>query len=188
MMQAHHETMVRVARGYVTSHAVAEEVAQEAWVAMFRGLAAFEGRSSLRSWLFSILVRRARTVGAREHRSAAISQLVFDGEGDRDELVESFFHSDGRPHAGSWATPPRRWRRDPEDDALDAETRSCLREAVEALPDLHRLVFTLRDVEGWDTCEIAEAFGRTSNWVRVTLHRARFKIRLAFEAKLGIQE
>lgn len=188
LIQAHHETMVRIARGYVGSRAVAEEVAQEAWVAMFRGLAGFEGRSSLRSWLFSILIHRARTVGARERRSQAVSQLVLETEAETEDPVEALFYREDHSRAGSWALPPQRWRIDPQDRALNAETKAWLSAAIAALPDMQRLVVTLRDVEGWDTSEVALALGRTSNWVRVTLHRARFKVRLAIGAKLGIED
>lgn len=185
---ANYGAMVRVARGYVGSRAVAEEVVQEAWVAMFRGLETFEGRSSLRTWLFGILIQRARAIGVRERRSAAVSQLVDDHADDSADPTERFFHGEGRPDAGSWAMPPARWRHDPEAEALGAEMRSWLSEAINGLPEMQRLVVGLRDVEGWNTAEIARVLEKTRNWVRVTLHRGRFRVRAAIEKKQQAQE
>ena len=187
-IRTHHEAMVRVAQTYVGSRAVAEEVAQETWAAMFRGLAGFEGRSTVRSWLFSILVRRARTVGARERRTAPFSQLIEETDHGAEDAFEGFFHPDGHAQAGSWAVPPRPWRNDPEAHLLNSETRTWLARAIEELPETQRLVMTLRDVEGWKTSEVAIALDRTSNWVRVTLHRARFKVRSRLEVQLGVKE
>ena len=184
----HHAAMVRVARTYVASEAVAEEVAQEAWVAMFRGLDSFQARSSLKTWLFSILIRRARSVGALEWRTEAVSQLVSEDEDESDDPTETFFYGEAHPEAGSWALPPLRWRRSPEASALDAEATSLVEEAIARLPEVQRVVVTLRDVEGWKTAEIAQLLERTPNWVRVTLHRGRFKVRSEVEKKLGVKE
>jgi RNA polymerase sigma-70 factor (ECF subfamily) len=181
-------TMIRIARAYVGSREIAEEVVQESWVAMLRGIESFEGRSSVRTWLFSILIRRARSVGERERRTEAVSQLIDPGSGAGADPTERFFHGAGHPDAGSWALPPSRWRRSPENIVLDREVRELVTRAIDELPDMQRLVVLLRDVEGWKTAEIARQLDRTSNWVRVVLHRGRFKVRAVVQERLGSQE
>lgn len=185
LIREHHATMVRVAREFVRSRAVAEEVAQETWVAVLQGLPGFRGQASLKTWLFGILIRCACATGVRENRSAALSQLTGRDGGDECDPMDAFFHSADHPEAGSWAVPPQRWRRNPEDAALGAELRETVDKAVRALPEAQRLVAYLRDGEGWGTAEIAELLDRTPNWVRVNLHRARVKIRLAVMERLG---
>ena len=179
---------VGVARIYVGRRAIAEEVVQEAWVAMFRGLDKFEGRSSLKTWLFSILVRRARSVGVHERRSEPVSQLVGFCDDQAGDSAERFFHGEGHPDVGAWAMPPLRWRRSPESVVLGQEVRLLVEEAIDALPEMQRLVVFLSDVEGWEAGEIARHLERTRNWVRVVLHRGRFKVRAAIEEQLGVRE
>lgn len=180
--------MVRIAQAYVPSRTVAEEVVQEAWVAMLRGLDRFERRSTVRSWLFSILIRRARTVGQRERRAEPVSQLVDPDAEMGDDASDRFFHGEGHPQEGSWAVPPLRWRRNPENIVLDQEVGQLVLRAIDDLPEMQRLVVFLRDVEGWETREIARRLDRTRNWVRVVLHRGRFKVRAVVEERLGIKE
>ncbi len=180
--------MVRIARVYVRSRAVAEEVVQESWVAMLRGLDRFEGRSTVRTWLFSILIRRARSVGTRERRTEPVSQLIDPFADMGDDASDRFFHEQGHSEAGSWAMPPARWKRSPENIVLDRETNRLVLGAIDALPEMQRLVVFLRDVEGWETGEIARRLDRTRNWVRVVLHRGRFKVRATVEKELGIKE
>lgn len=184
----HHDGMVRLARGFVRSRELAEEVVQETWMAAFRGLREFEGRSSFKTWLFGILIRQARAAGAREHRTAPFSQLVRSPSEEECDPMEAFFHDEGHPDAGGWAVPPQRWRRNPEDMALDAEMRRVVEEAIVELPEAQGVVVTLRDGEGWETEEVATLLDRTPNWVRVTLHRGRAKVRLAVVDRLGARE
>ena len=180
--------MMRIAMACVRSRSVAEEVVQEAWVAMFRGLNGFQGRSTVRTWLFSILIRRARSVGQRERRTEPVSQLVDSSSDMGEDPTERFFHAQGHPEAGSWAMPPLRWKASPESIALRQERSRLVLTAIDALPEMQRLVVYLRDVEGWETREIANHLDRTRNWVRVVLHRGRFKVRAVVEKELGIKE
>lgn len=188
LIRRHHAEMVRVARGFVRSRAVAEEVVQETWVAMLQGLAEFQGRSSLKTWLFGILIRRARAAGVRERRTAALSQLRRTSKDEECDPMDAFFHPEDHPDAGGWALPPQRWRHNPEDAALASELQRTVSRAVRDLPEAQQVVVRLRDREGWETGEIAALLGRTPNWVRVNLHRARLKIRLALAARLGAEE
>lgn len=183
----HHDSMVRLARGLVRTHTLAEEVVQETWMAMLQGLPTFEGRSSLKTWLFGILIRQARAMSIRERRTAAFSQLAGSSSEDECDPMESFFHDEGHPDAGAWAMPPQRWQRNPEDAALEAELHRVVGEAIRNLPEAQRVVVVLRDGEGWETDEVAALLDKTANWVRVNLHRARVKIRLAIARRLGAQ-
>jgi RNA polymerase sigma-70 factor, ECF subfamily len=169
LVRAHHASLVRLATAIVGSRAVADEVVQDTWLAVVKGVGAFEGRSSLRTWLFRILVNRARTTAGRERRS--------DTLGDVD--------SDRFDATGVWSTPPVPWA-DQVDDRLIAEQLAPLaRNAIDTLPDVQRQVLLLRDVEGLPAAEVADILGVTDGNQRVLLHRARTKVRSELEAKLG---
>lgn len=167
-------TLVRLARGYVGSAAVAEEVAQETWVAVLRGIDGFEGRSSFRTWLLRILVNRARSTGEREHRTvpAAHSEPSVDpARFDR---------------GGAWTQPPRPWQEESE-ERLDARAlRDPLRRALDGLPTRQREVVMLRDVNGLSSAEVCEALDISNANERVLLHRARSRLRAALEAEVGL--
>lgn len=180
-----HSVMVRLARPYVGTEELAEEVAQEAWMAFMKRLPSFEGRSSLRSWLFSILFNRARTCGAREGRTMAASQLADEIGEPSTEFLDHLFHGRDHPDCGGWAVPPQRWNISPEDKLLERERGRRIDQAVDALPEAQREVFELHDRQGWKTAEIAVAMDRTPNWVRVVLHRARMAIRQALDEHFG---
>jgi RNA polymerase sigma-70 factor (ECF subfamily) len=174
LVRREHPAMLRVARGLVASVAVAEEVVQETWVAIIEGLARFEGRSSLRTWIFTILVNRARTRASREGRSIAFAEL--DGEtgpsvsGDR-------FKPDGH-----WAQPIERFAtRGADERLIDAEAAREVERALAALPPAQRTVVTLRDVEGLDAAEVCNVMEITESNQRVLLHRGRTKVRAALE-------
>jgi RNA polymerase sigma-70 factor (ECF subfamily) len=159
----------------VRSEAVAEEVVQDTWLAVVRGLHAFEGRSSLRTWIFSILVNRARTRAVREARSVPFSTLATEAEGP---TVDPFrFGADDM-----WAAPPRRLATDPEERLLAQELRGELLAAVGALPDGQRAVIALRDLAGLRSEEVCELLDLTPGNQRVLLHRARARVRTALEA------
>ena len=174
--------MLRVARLYVRDRAVAEEVVQEAWVALLRGIDRFEGRSSLRTWLFRIVANLAKTRAVREARTVPFSALA--GEEAEDEgpsVPPDRFRGPGDRWAGHWATPPEEWGR-PEQELLSAETRDVIDRAVAALPDGQRRVITLRDVEGWSSEEVCNVLELSETNQRVLLHRARTKVRHALDA------
>jgi RNA polymerase sigma-70 factor, ECF subfamily len=177
-----HASLIRVAMRYVPSRAIAEEVAQEAWIGVIEGIHRFEGRSSLKTWLFRILVYRARGRGERERR---VTPMVF-GAVDGDERVvpiERFRGSDAL-WAGNWATPPRRWDGDAEERLLAGEIRGVLDQAIAALPVAQRDVVTLRDVSGLTSDEVCEVLGLTEGNQRVLLHRGRSRVRLVLEQYL----
>jgi RNA polymerase sigma-70 factor, ECF subfamily len=172
LVRRYHASMVRVARGYVGSQSSAEDVAQDTWVAVIQGADRFEGRSSFATWLFRILVNRARTAGARESRTAPIDIA------DSGPSVDASRFDEG----GMWAEPPAPFTDVIDGQLEDAETVAAIRLAIVDLPEPHQAVVTLRDVEGLSTMEVAEVLGMTEGNVRVVLHRARARIRAAVEA------
>jgi RNA polymerase sigma-70 factor (ECF subfamily) len=168
-------TLVRVARGYVPSQAVAEEVAQETWLGVLNGLDRFEGRSSFKTWLFRILVNRAMTRGTRERRT-----VPFGADDEGPVVPADRFEPCAHPMVPMhWATPPTAWGGDPTERIAAADTRRALTAAIEALPPAQREVVTLRDVHGWSATEVCNALELTETNQRVLLHRARAKLRVA---------
>jgi RNA polymerase sigma-70 factor, ECF subfamily len=177
--------MLRVAMMYVSTRAVAEEVVQEAWLGVFKGLDRFECRSSLKTWIFRILTNTAKTRGEREGRSIPFSSLADD---DQDEPVDvdRFLGPDHR-WAGHWASAPRSPREVPEERLLAGEARARIAAAIETLPENQRAVITLRDVDGFDADEACEILGISEVNQRVLLHRARAKVRTALEEYLDAE-
>ena len=183
LVERHHNALVRVAGNYVPTRALAEEVAQETWLAVVSGIDRFEGRSSVKTWLFRILINRARTRGVRERRTVPDSSLA--GEDGGGPVVEpERFRSSEHRWAGHWAAPPRRWDGIPEDRLLAAETKAVVDAAIEALPPAQREVITLRDVQGLSSGEVCDLLDLTEGNQRVLLHRARAKVRAALERYL----
>jgi RNA polymerase sigma-70 factor (ECF subfamily) len=179
--------MLGVAIKYVRSRAVAEEVVQEAWLGVIKGLDRFEGRSSLRSWVFAILRNVAISRGEREHRSVPISSLNAAVD-DWQELDEDrFFGRDHDRYPGHWAMGPTKWPL-PEERLLADETRTVIADAINELPASQRAVITLRDVEGWDSDEVCQMLEISAGNQRVLLHRARTQVRAAIESYFGAVE
>src|SRR6266498_6042779 len=174
-------SMLRLAMVYVRNRSVAEEVVQETWLGVLRGIDRFEGRSSLRTWLFRIVTNLAKTRGVRESRSVPFSALVGEEVEDAGPSVppERFRGPEDR-WWGHWASPPEEWGR-PEHELLSAETRAVIDRAIDALPDVQRQVITLRDVEGWSSDEVCNALDLSETNQRVLLHRARTKVRHALD-------
>jgi RNA polymerase sigma-70 factor (ECF subfamily) len=170
-------SMLRVARMYVPSQAVAEDVVQETWLGVLNGIGRFEGRSSLRTWVFSILVNRARTRGARERRTVPFASLAReDDDGDYAAVDPARFES-----AGAWAAPPVRWWEEPERALSSNEAVSRIEDEIAKLPEMQRLVITMRDVDGLSSEEVRSALDISETNQRVLLHRARAKVRAALE-------
>jgi RNA polymerase sigma-70 factor, ECF subfamily len=173
LVRRHHAAMLRLAACYVPSEAVAEEVVQDTWLGVLRGIGGFEGRSSIRTWLFRILVNRARTVGERERRSVAI--------GDPGPAVDqSRFDA-----TGHWAVPPEHWVDDANDRVDAAKLAGRLRSAIDELPGRQREVVTLRDVEGLSSEEVCSVLDISEGNQRVLLHRGRSRLRQALETEFG---
>jgi RNA polymerase sigma-70 factor (ECF subfamily) len=179
LVRRHGGALFRLATTFVKDRSVAEEVVQDTWLAALDGLDAFEGRSSLRTWLFSILANRARTRAVREGRSVPWSSL--EGETGGPAVDPSRFHADGH-----WLEAQRRWsEEDPERLVAGAQTRATIERAIAALPPAQRAVVVLRDVEGLETEEICNLLGLTVTNQRVLLHRARARLREGLAEYLG---
>jgi RNA polymerase sigma-70 factor (ECF subfamily) len=180
LLDRHGGPLLRLARSFLKSEALAEEVVQDTWLACLDGLDGFEARSSLRTWLFTILANKARNRSAREGRSVPWSALGDHGEG-ASTVDQERFQADGQ-----WREAPGRWtEEDPERLALGAETRAAIESAIAALPALQRSVITLRDVEGLEAEEICKLLEITLMNQRVLLHRARVRVRRALETHLA---
>lgn len=184
LVDRYQSSLFNVARLHVGSRAVAEEVVQETWIGLLRSLGTFEWRCSLKTWLFTILVRCARRAGERERRCPPVPSA---GEGAG--LEERFFPA-GHRWAGVWRLDrpdllPTGWESVPEERLLSAETREVVAQAAAALPTSQREVFLLRDVQGCPPEEACAVLDLTANHQRVLLHRARVQVRAALETYLG---
>ena len=177
LMRRYGASMLRVAQLYVRSRAVAEEVVQETWLAVLNGIDRFEGRSTLKTWLFRILTNTAKTRAVREGRTVPFSALADADEGTVDP--DRFLGPDTR-FPGHWAAPPERWE-GPEDRLLAAEVLDLVAAEIEKLPQAQALVITMRDIEGFDSDEVRNALEISETNQRVLLHRARAKVRRALE-------
>jgi RNA polymerase sigma-70 factor, ECF subfamily len=166
---------------YVPTQAAAEDVVQEAWLAVLTGIDRFEERSSLRTWVYSILVNRARTRGERERRTLPFASLAREeGESDFDAVDADRFIHDGA-QLGAWAAPPVRWWEEPERALDSAEAVKRIEAEIEKLPETQRLVITMRDVLGMSSEDVRSALDITETNQRVLLHRARSKVRAGLE-------
>jgi len=179
LVRRHHASLKRVARAYVSTDAVAEEVVQETWLAVVAGIERFEQRATLKTWLFHILTNKAKTRGVRERRSVPFASLARAGE-DAPTVSPDRFQREGDAWPGHWATPPRPWE-DPERRLASLEAREYLRAAIAALPATQQAVLTLRDVEGLDSDEVCELLDLSAGNQRVILHRARARMRNELE-------
>ena len=180
LLASYGSSMLRVARLYVRTQAVAEEVVQETWLRVLQSLDRFEGRSSLRTWIFVILGNVARTRAEREGRSVPMAGI---GEEEAGPSVsdDRFFPESHSRWAGMWSTLVDSWDGIPDARLLGSEAHEQLRKVVEQLPPNYAAVFTLRDVEGWPADEVCLLLGLTAENQRVLLHRARARIRSALE-------
>jgi RNA polymerase sigma-70 factor, ECF subfamily len=186
LVRLHGSTMLRVARLYVSSDAVAEEVVQETWLAVLTGIDRFEGRSSFRWWLFRILANRARTRAMAEGRTVPFAALTDRELAAAEHSVEADrFRGAGERFAHHWTSSPERWAELPEERLLSHETVAVVERAAAALPPAQRAVITLRDIVGWDADEVCDQLGITAANQRVLLHRARAKVRRALARHLA---
>lgn len=185
LVRRHQAALLRYAGLFVRDRAVAEEVVQDTWLGVIRGIGAFEGRSSVKTWIFHILANRARSRGEREARSSPFAALVARELDDDEPSVEAdrFLPADAPRWPGHWAVAPQPWNA-PEARLLAAETRAAIDEAIAGLPRVQREVITLRDVVGMDPKDVCRLMGLSDGNQRVLLHRARSRVRRALDAHL----
>ena len=181
LVERHYSTMLAVARHYVSSRAVAEEVVQEAWLGVLNGLDRFEGRSSLRTWILRILVNTAKTRGARDARTVPFASLAPVGE--EPAVDPERFRGPDDPFPGHWRAYPGNWQRLPEETLAERETLDIVLATIHQLPPPQRLVIAMRDIQGCDAAEVCEALDVSEGNQRVLLHRARNKVRRALESR-----
>jgi RNA polymerase sigma-70 factor (ECF subfamily) len=177
LIDRHHGSMLRIARIFVDDEAAAEEVVQETWVAVIGGLDDFEERSSLKTWIFSILSNQAKSRARTDARTKSWSSL-FDAGMDEELSAESE-RFDG---SGRWKSPPIPWKFDPEERMMKHKLLEVVQQALDALPASQRGVVWLRDVEGLSSEEVCQVFDLTAGNQRVLLHRGRAKVREAVES------
>jgi len=180
LVDRYHGTMLAVARTYVKTRAVAEEVVQDAWLGVLNGLDGFEGRSSLKTWILRILVNTAMTRGVREARSVPFSSFAA-GEEEGPAVDPERFRAPGGAFSGHWNGYPSDWSSLPEQTLLGRETLAVVRRAIEELSAMQQRVITLRDIEGSSADEVCVALDLSGGNQRVLLHRARSHVRAALE-------
>jgi RNA polymerase sigma-70 factor (ECF subfamily) len=182
LIDSYYSAMLPLALVYVATRAVAEEVVQETWVAVLEGLHRFEGRSSLKTWIFRILTNRAKTRAQREGRSIPFSSIADMNVDDAEPAVDpDRFRPAGTQWAGGWKSFPATWEELPEERVLSQETRNCIEKAIATLPPNQREIIILRDIEGWSAEETCHALNISEGNQRVLLHRARSKVRGVLE-------
>ncbi len=173
VVERYHPSLLRLAMTMVPSRAVAEEVVQDTWLGLVRGIKGFEGRSSLRTWLFHVLVNRARSTGVHERRPAT-------GVTAGPAVDPSRFGADG-----SWADPPVPWPDEVDDRLVASQLAERIRPRIDELPDMQRRVVILRDVEGLGATQVCELLGLSEGNQRVLLHRGRSRLRGMLESEMG---
>ena len=182
LVARYYPTMLAVAQHHVRTRAVAEEVVQEAWLGVLKGLERFEGRSSLKTWILRILVNTAKTRGVRESRSVPYSSLV--PEGEEPAVEPGRFRGAQDPFPGHWRAYPGDWHRLPDEALMESETLRVVIGAIEQLPAAQRTVIALRDIQGCDAEEVCALLDISEGNQRVLLHRARSKVRAVLERHL----
>jgi len=182
LVEQYAPAMLRLATVYVRTWAVAEEVVQETWLGILEGLGRFEGRSSLKTWMFCILTNRAKTRAQREGRSMPFSSLEdIDTDHAEHAVDPDRFWPVDHQSSGHWASFPSTWQEMPEERLLSQETRACIQRAIAAMPPTQRKIIILRDIEGWTAKETCAFLGISEVNQRVLLHRARSKVRTLLE-------
>jgi RNA polymerase sigma-70 factor (ECF subfamily) len=182
LVEQHQAAMLRIARMYVSSRAVAEEVVQEAWLGILKGLDRFEGRSSLRTWMYRIVANIAKTRAQRDGRSIPFSALEGDHAGSG--VDPEWFQGADERSPGGWRTHPEDWRGVPEERLEAHETLERIGRAIDDLPPMQAEVLRLRDVLGWSSEEVRNALELSETNKRVLLHRARSRVRRALHEYL----
>ena len=179
LVDLHTAAMLRVARGYVPTREIAEDVVQETWIALLKGIGGFEGRSSLRTWLFTVLINIAKRRGIRERRDADVEVLAFTGG----TVDPARFRGHDDPYPGHWRPDavPSPFPDTPEGSVLGDELIALARRELDKLPERQRIVVTMRDMLGLDSAEVCELLEISVANQRVLLHRGRAAVRRVLE-------
>lgn len=179
LVDQHTPSLLRVARGYVRTHEIAEEVVQETWIALVKGIDGFQGRSSLRTWLFTVMINIAKRRGVREQRESDAAVAAFTGG----TVDPTRFRGSDDPYPGHWRSEeaPTPFPDTPEGSVLGAELVAVARDELEKLPERQRMVVTLRDMLGFDSAEVCEMLEISTANQRVLLHRGRAALRQVLE-------
>lgn len=187
LVSLYHVPLRRLALTYVRSAAVADEVVQETWLGVIRGIHSFEERSSLKTWIFRILANTAKTRAERESRVVPLSALRETDLGGDEPAVDPdrFLDQQHARWPGHWASPPARWEELPSENLEWRELLGSMKETIGELPSRQRQVIVLRDIEGWEPEDVCRVLDLSEANQRVLLHRARSKVRQALEDRLG---
>lgn len=184
LVTKHHGALIRMAMGHVADREVAEEVVQDTWMAVIEGLDRFKGCSSLRTWIFGIMIHKAKDRGVREKRHTTFSAFESFDDEHEESVDPSRFHQSGE-WAGHWAFPPQPWdEQTPEKLLASQQAVNAMNRAIEALPPTLKEVLILRDVEGVEAKEVCDILKITETNLYVRLHRARERVRQAMETYL----
>lgn len=183
LVDRYHNSLLRIAMLYVHDRALADEIVQETWMSVLQGVKGFEGRSSVKTWIFRILKNIAMTRWKKENRSIPFSMLQDPEISDDEPSVdpERFLPSDHPDYPGGWAIPPKAWNLAPEEHLLAQEIKQCIQKSIAALPHNQQMVITMRDIVGWTSEEVCNVLQLSETNQRVLLHRARSKVRWALE-------
>lgn len=179
LIDRYHMSMIRIAGRYVSSESVAEEVVQDTWVGVLQGIDRFEARSSLKTWIFTILLNQARRRGTAERRTMSFS--AYSREDTEPAVDHGRFHAPGHPDAGHWIGELTDWRQSAEEVVLGEETTAVVRRTIETLPSPQAIVIILRDLQGCTAAEVCQLLDISASNQRVRLHRARSSVRRELE-------
>ena len=179
LVDLHTPSLLRIARGYVPTREIAEEVVQDTWVALFKGIDGFEGRSSVRTWLFTVMINIAKERGLRERRDAEVEVMAFTGG----TVDPARFRANDEEWQGHWREDqePAPFPDTPEGSALGGELIDVARRALDTLPERQRVVVSLRDMLGFDSAEVCDLLNISAANQRVLLHRGRAVVRQVLE-------
>lgn len=184
LVEKHHDALVRMAMIFVSDRGAAEELVQETWLAVIDGLERFEQRSSLKTWIFAIMANKAKKRAGRDARTVNLSSFA---EHDIERMLDN--PDEGRfSERGHWSQPPLRWRIDPEERLHKQQLLEVVKDTIEELPELQRIVITMRDVQGFSANDVVGVMEISNSHQRVLLHRARATIRAALERHLAESE
>jgi RNA polymerase sigma-70 factor (ECF subfamily) len=192
LIDRYHTSLLRLARLYVSDRAAAEEVVQDTWLGVLKGIDRFEGRSSLKTWLYRILTNKAKTRGVRDANARSVPfSALWDADAEPFEPAvepDRFLPPDHPQWPGHWIESVNAWGDHPEERLLSRETRTQIQAAIEQLPPAQHEVIMLRDIEGWSSEEVCNTLGISGTNQRVLLHRARSKVRHALERYLATEQ